>query len=526
MSVSVLGPNARRVKVAVTPNTTLQEVLTKSCQDLSLDPEQFDLLHQTKVLDLSLTIRFANLSNNAQLELKKLTVPRVQSNVSIAVQSESGQRTTGLFMPDTSLYQVIAETSGFPAVKKGQQVVCLFTRREIFGEENLRSTTLKSLGLNSGSAVLRTLVRDEVVLGGQAFVEDLRLKKDAGKGKAAEKVVSDVKQNVSKSLKSLKKMVSNAFESIEKSTDLSNPKKKSQTTDSGGQRLGSSYDQPSSSASESSQAAAPTPPAPPSACSSSSSDAKQPQPSPPEAVTNGKINFIGERDALIFSQSDIPKMHSKTDADDSFFEITKEDVMIMYQDLKDQVRQIDNRPLETSRLRELRKTEKAKKYEKAVLRICFPNDGLVIQANFTPTECISHVAQFIRPFLIDQSMDFYLFTTPPKVVLKSDETLHTLKLVPAANIHFGYNSQSKVLKADLNDQVTPFDAIIQATSQLRAQIARSACLVEREAVNPSIQDTREEERKPQAYESAPSSEYIPKVQTSTDKVPKWFKKGK
>ena len=219
-------------------------------------------------------------------------------------------------------------------------------------------------------------------------------------------------------------------------------------------------------------------------------------------------------------------MHSKTDADDSFFEITKEDVMVMYQDLKDQVRQIDNRPLETSRLRELRESQKAKKYTKAVLRICFPNDGLVIQANFTPNECISHVAQFIRPFLIDQSMDFYLFTTPPKVVLKSDETLHALKLVPAANIHFGYNTQSKVLKADLNDQVTAFDAIIQATSQLRAQIAQSALLVDRDQINPSI-EAIQTERRPEASEfSSPSSEYVPKVQTSTEKVPKWFKKGK
>lgn len=487
---------------------------------------------------MSLTFRFANLSNNTCLELKRLLAPRTQTNVSVAVQSESGQRTTGLFMPNTSLYQVIAETSGLPAAKKGQQVVCLFTRKEIVGEENLKTTTLKSLGLTSGSVVLRILVRDESVLGGQAFVEDLRLKKDAGKTKTAEKVVADVKQNVTKSFKSLKKMVSSAFESSDKPDESSNAGKKT-TTDVGGRRLGSAADQPSSS--ESSLASTSTKNTQPSpAVESKASTSKEKQHESKSGTSrqisqeittqsSGQINFLGEREALVFKQSDIPKMRSLPDSDE-FFEVTKEDVMIMYQDLKDQIRQMQERPLETSQLRARKDAQQAKKYSKTVLRICFPHDGLFIQANFSPEESIADVAQFIRQFLVDSKMDFYLFTTPPKVVLENKQTLHSQKLVPAAIIHFGDNTQSKVLKQELNSKVTPFDAIIKATSELRAQIAQSAISVEGQNAQADTSSTSVARQVTATATDDNNTDSLnssgPKVQTSDQKVPKWFKMGK
>lgn len=181
-----------------------------SVQDLNFD--EYDLCHQNKALDLSLTMRFANLSNNAQLELKRLSGPRPDGQVTVAVSTEGDDRKTGRFISSTSLYEVISQTTGFPKIKKGHQIVCIYMRKEIFGEENLKSTSIRNLGLTSGNAVLRVTSR-EIDAHGQAHVENLKLKKPAGGEESkVEEAVTQVKESVSKFGKSLKSMATGLFD--------------------------------------------------------------------------------------------------------------------------------------------------------------------------------------------------------------------------------------------------------------------------------------------------------------------------
>lgn len=83
------------------------------------------------------------LPNNALLEMRRcVTGSRAESNVTIAVQFESGERKMADFQPSDSLFEVIS-TVGMPAVKRGHQIVAVYMQSEIVGEEALSQTTLR-----------------------------------------------------------------------------------------------------------------------------------------------------------------------------------------------------------------------------------------------------------------------------------------------------------------------------------------------------------------------------------------------
>lgn len=50
-------------------------------------------------------------------------------------------------------------------------------------------------------------------------------------------------------------------------------------------------------------------------------------------------------------------------------------------------------------------------------------------------------------------MIFFLVTTPPKTILKPEETLLESGCVPSAMIHFSCNSDSDCLKPDLKNKI-------------------------------------------------------------------------
>lgn len=186
---------------------------------------------------------------------------------------------------------------------------------------------------------------------------------------------------------------------------------------------------------------------------------------------------------------------------------------------------MDNRPLETAALREKRRNET--KYSKCVLRICFPGDKLVIQATFKPQETVSMVIGFVSQFLVDPNLGFYLYTTPPKQVLKPSDTLVEKNLVPAAMVHFGQasNANHPVLKPELERKVTSFQTIAETTQKLRERVDHSANESKQHLPiskdlpisTPSTQTTHQ-------VESAQLSSQVKK--TDPSKVPKWFKMSK
>uniref|UniRef100_A0A3B5M6R4 ASPSCR1 tether for SLC2A4, UBX domain containing n=1 Tax=Xiphophorus couchianus TaxID=32473 RepID=A0A3B5M6R4_9TELE len=145
-AVTVLTPNGRRQTIKVAPNTPLLQVLEDVCKKHGFDPNDHGLKFQRTVLDLTLPWRFANLPNNAKLEMVTSTRKQsgADSQVRIALQMEDGSRLQGSFSSGQSLWEVIAH---FP------QIRCVLNM-PLWKHSSLKKTTLKSLGLTGGSAIV------------------------------------------------------------------------------------------------------------------------------------------------------------------------------------------------------------------------------------------------------------------------------------------------------------------------------------------------------------------------------------
>ncbi|CAJ0958980.1 unnamed protein product [Ranitomeya imitator] len=139
---------------------------------LKLSIISFTCRFQRTVLDLSLQWRFANLPNNAKLEMVSSAQQRVgaeNTKVRVALQLEEGVRLLDEFLCSQSLWEVLTR---FPqtrvcleAIAPGSIAVCIYMRDEVSGEQSLRQTTLQSLGLTSGSAIIRFVVRKNMPSG-------------------------------------------------------------------------------------------------------------------------------------------------------------------------------------------------------------------------------------------------------------------------------------------------------------------------------------------------------------------------
>uniref|UniRef100_A0A2R9C0X6 ASPSCR1 tether for SLC2A4, UBX domain containing n=1 Tax=Pan paniscus TaxID=9597 RepID=A0A2R9C0X6_PANPA len=109
-AVSVLAPNGRRHTVKVTPSTVLLQVLEDTCRRQDFNPCEYDLKFQRSVLDLSLQWRFANLPNNAKLEMVPASRSREgpENMVRIALQLDDGSRLQDSFCSGQTLWELLS----------------------------------------------------------------------------------------------------------------------------------------------------------------------------------------------------------------------------------------------------------------------------------------------------------------------------------------------------------------------------------------------------------------------------------
>ncbi|OXB61116.1 hypothetical protein ASZ78_013679 [Callipepla squamata] len=163
-AVSVLAPSGRRVTVRVGPGTVLLQILEEVCRKQGGSPAEYGLKFQRSILDLTLQWRFARLPNNAKLEMVPVSCNRVgtENTVRIALQLDDGSRLQDTFLCQQTLWELLnhfAKTREF--VEQGGEFcpVCIYMRDEISGKDALEKTTLKSLGLTGGSAIVRVVMK-------------------------------------------------------------------------------------------------------------------------------------------------------------------------------------------------------------------------------------------------------------------------------------------------------------------------------------------------------------------------------
>ncbi|NXA56151.1 ASPC1 protein, partial [Nothocercus julius] len=119
---------------------------------------------QRSMLDLSLQWRFAKLPNNAKLEMVPVSHNRggTGSMVRVALHLDDGSRLQDSFLCQQTLWEIFnhfAKTREFMEQQSEFSPVCIYMRDEITGEDALRKTTLKSLGLTGGSAIIRVVLK-------------------------------------------------------------------------------------------------------------------------------------------------------------------------------------------------------------------------------------------------------------------------------------------------------------------------------------------------------------------------------
>lgn len=550
----VLAPNGRRQNVKVTPNTTILQVLEEVCKKQGFKPEEYDITHHNHVLDTTQIIRFTGLPNNAFLEMAAAQKTRQEKNVVLGLQLESGSRVTGDFLPTDTLWNVIKKLSPDEADPDSNPVI-IYMRREISGIEALEETTLRSLGLTGGRAMLRFLHRTPEELHHQANISGPLLPR------AVEKTISQVdhekleappecpaveevsksssgdKSNednmdiseidVSKALTNISQQPSKIIQNIQNVSDnealslqppaqsfVQQPKEimdvdttNSQDTES----IDTFMD-----------------------FSSSESDTLLPSQSQHEKPSEDKVIVLGERNAVAFNL-EMAQTVPYEDLPDDFFELTLEDARAIYRDLKRRRAEMDEAPLLTNAQKSLDESKRIlnqiHKYRRVVIRIQFP-DRTVLQGTFLPLETISTVMDFVRGHLQDPQTQFYLFTTPPKTVLTPGSRLVDTGCVPSALVHFGTDDTNctTYLQESILSQFSSPSAATIAACQSRGIVPTprpvSAPIQAKPNRNPirTADGKAEDQPSTSSHKGSNSTRQSPYRQGGPNSnVPKWFR---
>ncbi|XP_068386088.1 tether containing UBX domain for GLUT4 isoform X3 [Eschrichtius robustus] len=437
-AVSVLAPNGRRHTVKVTPSTVLLQVLEDTCRRQDFNPNEYDLKFQRNVLDLSLQWRFANLPNNAKLEMVPISRSREgpENMVRIALQLDDGSRLQDTFCSGQTLWELLCH---FAQIRecldrpREASPVCVYMRDEVTGRAALQSTTLQSLGLTGGSAIIRFSMKPHDSTGKQ----EPGVSWSKSPGSPTPSLLAD--QAASSPLFPLNSAglsqgdVSHQDEAARpgagrvdglgpKPVDAQAKQISKEPTPApfvpfsgGGQRLGgpSGSVRPlmSSSAKLPKSFSSPAGPSQP----KKSRPGQEPQPEPELPVDRDPVVCHPDLEVLLQAwPAELP---------DEFFEVTVDDVRRRLAQLKSERKRLEEAPLVTKAFRDAQMKEKLQRYPKVVLRVLFP-DRYILQGFFRPSETVGDLRDFVRSHLGNPKLPFYLFIAPPKTILDD----HTLTL--------------------------------------------------------------------------------------------------
>lgn len=433
-------PNGRRQNVSVTLNTTILQVLEEVCQKHGYNVNEYDLKHFNKILDINSILRFIGLPNNARIEMVPCKKPRSTFKVTVGILLENGERLLGEFWPDDTLAQVL--TSVCPNEDQKTAVI-IYMHREVYGKD-IEETTLKSLGLTSGKAMLRLMHRDSLQLKTQAHVST-NLGPKSSKHANDENLQHNNKPRISSTSHVGKALDPIALLKAERDKMRLQNAKRAQDTEIKSEKR--SLDNKKVHQELMS-------------CSDKKCELNVNSSLDIEEDIN--IEFLGERNALVFNQAGAQAL-PKGELPDSFFDLTIEDAKILLKDAKRRREELEEAPLLTEAQRELEQNKKTldqlNKYRRTIIRIQFP-DHLVLQAAFKPLETVQVVKDFVKNYLNDPTCDFTIYTTPPKHILNPEARLIDEKLVPSAIVYYsGTSSLKPTLKEKLTD---PRAASIQA----------------------------------------------------------------
>ncbi|XP_073166774.1 tether containing UBX domain for GLUT4 isoform X5 [Lepidochelys kempii] len=541
-AVSVLAPNGRRVAVRVGPGTTLLQVLEEACGRQNFDAGEFGLKFQRSVLDLSLQWRFAKLPNNAKLEVVPITRNRAgtENRVQIALQLNSGSRLQDTFHSGKTLWEILSHfTQTRECVEQHGEFspVCIYMRDEIAGRASLESTTLKSLGLTGGNAIIRVVMKkcgssgQEEALDTAAPFSKLPVSPVFTEG-----AVDMPLPHTSMLSKDLDPR-DVAF-SLNNCTDKQDLIKKSQASlgelwppsdpapapfvpfFGDGQRLGGTPVAADFPVSDVLSSKLPT------SLSSPGGPSKPKKSKTSQEQLKEQEQLLEREPVVCHPDLEEPLSAGPQDLPDEFFEVTVDDVRKRLAQLQSERKRLEEAPLMTKSLREAQMKEKLEHYPKVVLRVQFP-DRHVLQGFFRPNETVGILRDFVRSHLADAELPFYLFIAPPRAILSNEnETLFQANLFPASVIHFGSEERRDCyLRPELLESTVSLStADLLVARGLSKSLVPCAPPASETAVPPPVGlEETDGKRTAENPEPARASEASQPVRSPPEKVPKWLK---
>ncbi|NXY72322.1 ASPC1 protein, partial [Glareola pratincola] len=397
------------------------------------------LRFQRSVLDLSLQWRFARLPNNAKLEMVPVSNRVGGGNtVRVALQLDDGSRLQDTFVCQQTLWELLnhfAKIREFMEQHGEFSPVCIYMRDEISGKNALEKTTLKSLGLTGGSAIIRVVMKkcvssgQEEAVGATVRCNELTVRPGSIEGAVdvtlpqANTFPKDLDhRDVAMSLSSCTdKQDSNreSHASLEELWPSSEPESTPFVPFSkDGQCLGDSSVAAPSLGLDMPSSKLPT-------TFSSPGGPSKPKKSKNSQELQKEQEQLVEREPLVCHLDLLePLPAGPEELPDEFFEVTVDDVRKRLAQLQSErqvpfllatevapypcaEKRLEEAPLMTKSLREAQLKEKLERYPKVVLRVRFP-DRHVLQGFFHPSETVGVLRDFVRSHLADADLPFYL----------------------------------------------------------------------------------------------------------------------
>ncbi|KAF2982830.1 hypothetical protein EK904_008857, partial [Melospiza melodia maxima] len=444
-------------------------VLEEVCRKQGGSPGEYGLKFQRNVLDLSLQWRFARLPNNAKLEMVPVSSRAgAGTTVRIALQLDDGSRLQDTFLCQQTLWELLNHFAKIRELMEQDgelSPVCIYMRDEISGKDALERTTLKSLGLIGGNAIIRVVMKKCSSSGGEGATVPCN-EPTVRQGSMEEAMDVPLPQentfpkdlehrDVAVSLNSCthkQDSIKDSHASLEELQNFPEP----EPTPFGpffgeGEHLGDSPVAVPSSKLPTTFLSPGGPSKPKKSKNSQELRKEQEQtiektPVPKWPVPGGgepykisramHLKVIGahfflqlvEREPLICHLDLLEQISDgPEELPDEFFEVTVDDVRKRLAQLQNErqvpflLKRLEEAPLMTKSLRESQQKEKLERYPKVVVRVHFP-DRHVLQGCFHPTETVGILRDFVRSHLANAELPFYLFVAPPRIIL-NDESL-------------------------------------------------------------------------------------------------------
>ncbi|XP_040495919.1 tether containing UBX domain for GLUT4 isoform X2 [Ursus maritimus] len=445
-----------------------------------------------------------------------------ENTVRIALQLDDGSRLQDTFCSGQTLWELLshfAQTRECLERPCEASPVCVYMRDEVAGRASLQATTLKSLGLTGGSAIIRFAMKPCSSAGVSRSkapgspTSSLSADQAAGSPllplDSAGLSQGDVSHQDEAGISGASRVDAQAKQiSKEPAPAPFVP------FSGGGQRLGGSSGLAKSLMSPSVKLpksfSSPGGPSKP----KKSKPGQEPRPEPEPPVDRDPVVCHPDLEELLQAwPAELP---------DEFFEVTVDDVRRRLAQLKSERKRLEEAPLVTKAFREAQMREKLERYPKVVLRVLFP-DRYILQGFFRPNETVGDLHAFVRSHLGNPELPFCLFITPPKIVLDDPTlTLFQADLFPAALVHFGAEEPTGLF---LEPRL-----LEHTVSPSAADVLVARCMSRAAGTPPPMPapDPAPLELEPTAEAEAvglpePSTGMAPPVRRDLGKVPKWLK---